>query len=119
MDYSHVHEKTRQSENEWLESSHQFLHGLNPRVDEELGPTAQIRNGDLVHVQPHSMIQSRMNLTESGGSRIGLATQSVGGSDHLPMPEAASRQERKTYPRPVITAAILVNGRSPPELSSD
>ena len=60
-----------------------------------------------------------MNLAEGGWPGIGLATQSVGGSDDLPMPEAASSQERKTHPRPVITAAILVNGRSPPELSSD
>jgi hypothetical protein len=60
-----------------------------------------------------------MNLAEGGWPGIGLASQSVGGSDHLPMPEAASRQERKTDPRPVIATTILVNSGSSSELSSD
>ena len=86
-------------------------------VDQELGTAAEVRQGGLVDVDPHVVIEGCEDLLKADRSLVGFSAHSVGRSDDLPRAHPSAGQEGVGHPRPVVPSRILVNGRRASKLA--
>ena len=88
-----------------------------PGINQELGTAAKVRQGGLIDVNPHVVIEGCEDLLEVDRSFVGFSAQSVGCSDDLPRAHPSAGKEGVSHPGPVVPSCIFVNGRRASKLA--